>query len=85
MTDDNIAHLILEQFRAMRNQIETLRSEVHDGFRDVNHRLHRLETTVAGIRREEAGTAEDLAYQHARLDQFGERLLRIERRLDLVN
>jgi hypothetical protein len=59
--NDNIEHLILEQFRALRNQIEGLQTEMRNDFSDVKHRINRLESAVAGIRRDEAGTAEDIA------------------------
>jgi len=80
---DNIEHLILEQFRAMRNQIASLQSEMRAEFGDVKHRINRLESAVAGMRRDEAGAAEDIARQQATLDRLKERIDRIERRLDL--
>jgi peptidoglycan hydrolase CwlO-like protein len=80
---DNIEHLILEQFRALRNQLATMQTEMRDEFSDVKHRINRLESSVAGIRREEAGTAEDIARQQAAIDQLKERIDRIERRLEL--
>jgi uncharacterized protein involved in exopolysaccharide biosynthesis len=80
---DNIEHLILEQFRAMRNQIAGLQREMLNEFADVKHRINRLETSLAGIRRDEAGQAEDIASQQAFIDGLVERIQRIERRLDL--
>ena len=61
---DNIEYLILEQFRAMRNQIEALHMEMRNEFSDVKHRINRLESAVAGIRGDEAGTSEDISRQH---------------------
>jgi len=58
---NNIEHLILEQFRALRNQIEGLQTEMRNDFSDVKHRINRLESAVAGSRRDEDGTAEDIA------------------------
>lgn len=80
---DNIEHLILEQFRAMRNQVASLQSEMRSEFADVKYRINRLETAVAGIRRDEAGQAEDIARQQAFIDRLLERVQRIERRLEL--
>jgi hypothetical protein len=61
---DNIERLILEQFRVLRNQIEGLQTEMRNDFSDVKHRINRIESPVAGIRRDEAGrTAEDIARQ----------------------
>ena len=83
--NDNVEHLILEQFRALRNQIEGLQTEMRNEFGDVKHRINRLESAVAGIRRDEAGTAEDIARQQSTLDQLKERIDRIERRLELTS
>ncbi len=58
---ENIEYLILEQFRAMRNQIEGLQTEMRNEFSDVKHRINRLESAVARIRRDEAGMSEDIA------------------------
>jgi hypothetical protein len=80
---DNIEHLILEQFRAMRNQIAGLQREMLNEFADVRHRINRLETSLAGIRRDEAGQPEDIARPQAFIDGRVERIQRIERRLDL--
>lgn len=80
---DNIEHLILEQFRAMRNQVASLQSEMRSEFADVKYRINRLETAVAGIRRDEAGQAEDIARQQAFIDRLVERVQRIEGRLEL--
>ncbi len=82
---DNIEHLILEQFRAPRNQIEGMQTETRSEFSDVKHRINRLESGVAGIRRYEAGTAEDIARQQATIDSLTERIQRIERRLELTS
>ena len=80
---ENIEHLILEQFRVIRNQIEGLQTEMRNEFGDVKHRINRLESAVAGIRRDEAGTAEDIARQQSTIDRLKERIDRIERRLEL--
>jgi hypothetical protein len=80
---DNIEHLILEQFRAMRNQIAGLQREMLNEFADVRHRINRLETSLAGIRRDEAGQPEDIGRPQAFIDGRVERIQRIERRLDL--
>ena len=48
---ENIEHLILEQFRALRNQIAGLQTEMRSEFSEVKHRLNRIETSVDGVRR----------------------------------
>jgi hypothetical protein len=60
---ENIEHLILEQFDALRNQIMSLHTEMHDDFNDVKQRINRIQSAIAGIRRDEAGTAEDISRQ----------------------
>jgi ElaB/YqjD/DUF883 family membrane-anchored ribosome-binding protein len=80
---DNIEHLILDQFRAMGNQIASLQTEMHGELADVKHRMNRLETSIAGMRRDEAGQSDDIARQQAFIDGLVERIQRIERRLEL--
>jgi ribosomal protein L29 len=80
---DNIEHLVLEQFRALRNQIAAMQTAMHSEFSDVKHRISRVETAIAGVRRDEAGAAEDIARQQVSIDQLNERIVRIERRLEL--
>ena len=48
------------------------------------HRLGRIETAIAGLRREQAGDAETIAHLEARLDRLREEIDRIKQRLDLV-
>jgi hypothetical protein len=50
---EKVEHLIIEQFRALRNQIEGMQTEMRNEFSDVKHRINRLESSVAGIRRDE--------------------------------
>jgi hypothetical protein len=80
---DNIEHLVIEQSRALRNQIASLQAEMRSEFSDVKHRLNRFETSVAGVRRDEAGQAEDTARQQSTIDRLVERIQRIEQRLEL--
>lgn len=80
---DNVENLILEQLRGLRNQVAGLQGEMRSEFADVKYRINRLETAVAGMRRDEAGQAEDIARQQAFLDPLVERIQRIERRLDI--
>lgn len=81
--DEKIGKRLFELFRAMRNQIEGLQTEMRSEFGDVKHRINRLESAVAGIRRDEAGTSEDIARQQSSIDRLKERIDRIERRLDI--
>jgi hypothetical protein len=36
---------------------------MHDEFNDVKKRINRIQSAIAGIRRDEAGTAEDISRQ----------------------
>jgi tetrahydromethanopterin S-methyltransferase subunit G len=58
---------------------------MHNEFNDVKHRISRVDSAIAGIRRDEAGTAEDIAPQQAAIDRIKDRLDRIELRLELVS
>jgi hypothetical protein len=58
---ENVDNLILEPLRAIRNQVGSLQGEIRSEFSDVKHRIGRLESAMAGVRRDEAGTAEDVA------------------------
>lgn len=82
---DNAEHLILEQFRELRNQIAAMQSDMQTEFSDIKHCINHIESAIAGIRREEADTTEDIARQQASIDQLNKRILRIERRLELRN
>ncbi len=81
---ETIEHLILEQFCGLRNQIATMQSTMQSEFSDVKQRINRVKSVIAGIRLEEAATAEDIARQQASIDRLNERILRIEHRLELA-
>jgi hypothetical protein len=44
-----------------------------------------MELATAGLRREQAGDAENVAYLGARVDRLGEEIDRIKRRLELID
>jgi len=83
--NDNIDNLILEQLRQLRNDIASLRTEMHDEFRDVKLRLGSVESAVVAVRRDAADQMGDVVRQQLRIDQLAERLERIERRLELTS
>lgn len=80
---NKVDNLIFEPLRGLQTQVESLRGEMRSEFSDVKHRIGRLESAMAGVRRDEARTAEDVARQQSALDRLKERMDRIERRLDL--
>ncbi len=49
------------------------------------HRLTRIETSLASMRRDQAYDAEATALSSARVDRISDRIGRIERRLDLTD
>lgn len=73
--------LVLDHLRALRGDMAAVREDN----REIKHRLHRIETGIAGLRRDQAADAETVAHLEARLDKLGDRLERIERRLDLTD
>jgi hypothetical protein len=81
---ENIENLTLELLRALRNDIQTLRSEMHADFKDMKQRLTSLESAVTKSRGDSLSTQEDVYRQQAVIDRLVERIERIERRLELT-
>jgi hypothetical protein len=73
--------LVLEHLRAIRADVH----EVKTALSEHGHRLSRIELSVAGLRREQASDAENVAYLGARIDKLGEEIDRIKRRLELID
>ena len=69
---DNIEYLILEHLKAIRGDLDTLKSDM----RDVKARLLTMETY-------QAASHIDLARQSSRLDDLDTRLGRVEVRINL--
>jgi hypothetical protein len=82
---DKIENLILEHLRGLRNQVETLQSEMHAEFRDVTQRLSHLETLTVGLKRDGVEVLSESTRQQHELDRLKERIKRIERRLELTD
>ena len=57
---DSVENLILEQLRALRNQIDNLRTEMRTEFAEVKHRLTSLEASTARSRGDSAQAQEDI-------------------------
>ncbi|NNM80456.1 MAG: hypothetical protein HKM01_08390 [Gallionella sp.] len=77
-------NLVLEQLRALRNEILAFRSENQSEFSEIKHRLTRVESSIASMRGENVGTQEDVYRQQGVIDQIKERLQRIEKRLEIA-
>ena len=74
-------NLVLEHLRAIRAKL----SEHDERFNEVIQRLARVELATAGLRREQAGDAENVAYLGVRMDKLSEEIDRIKRRLELID
>ena len=80
---DNVEHLIIEQFRALRNQIEGMQTEMRNEFKDVKQRLHAVEIALTSSRRDSLSVQENVYRQQASIDLMNERIQRIEKRLEI--
>jgi hypothetical protein len=78
---DDPANLVLEHLRAIRADVH----EIKTVQKEHGHRLTRLEIGVAGLRREQAGDAENVAYMEARMDKLHDEIERIKRRLEIID
>jgi hypothetical protein len=79
MADEPI-NLVLEHLRALRDEFRTVReTQLEHGIK-----LNRLEESLAGVKREAALQAEQLAHVEVRLDQIRGDIGTIKRRLDLT-
>ena len=82
---ESLENLILEQRRGLRHQTAGLETAMRDEFSDMKHRINRLESAGAGIRRDEAGTAEEIARRQSPIERIKELVGRIERRPALAS
>ncbi len=80
MTDEPI-NLVLEHLRVIRSDLAVVRDDV----REIKYRQNEMARQIVGLRRDQAGDAETVAHVEARLDRFGERIERIERRIGLLD
>ena len=82
---DNVENLILEHLRGLRNQVDTLQSEIRTEFRDVKQRLSHLETLTVGLKRDGVEALSESTRQQHELDRLKERIERIEKRLEVTD
>jgi len=83
MTGD-VENLIIEHLKALRNELRDFRAETSDNFMQVKARLQSLEERVTLTEKGLANIHGDLALVQLRLDKQGDRIERIEKRLDLT-
>ena len=80
---ENVENLVLTLLGNLRNEVQTLRTEMHTEFADVKQRLTATERGISGIKRDQADTYDDQSHQQLSIDRLSERVERIERRLEL--
>jgi len=81
---ENVDNLIVEHLEPMRNELRDFRAETSENFMQVKARLQSLEERVTLTEKGLANIHGDLALVQLRLDKQGDRIKRIERRLDLT-
>lgn len=80
---DNIENLVLEHLCSLRNDVASLRTEVHDSFRDVKMRLSTIENGLVSLKRDSTDQYSEAIRQQTSIDQILDRLERVEKRLEL--
>jgi len=81
---ENVENLILELLKGMRNELRDFRTETSDNFMQVKARLQSLEERVTLTEKGLANVHGDQALIQLRLDRLGDRIERIEKRLELA-
>lgn len=76
---DNVENLVLEHLRALRAGQDRIENEL----RDIKGRLSAVESGLNGVRRDLVALAEADARLQVVIDRLGDRVDRIERRLEL--
>jgi len=49
---DNVENIVIEHLRALRSEVQTLRTEMHAEFKDVKLRLSSVESAIASMKHE---------------------------------
>jgi predicted TIM-barrel enzyme len=78
---DEPENLTLRYLRRIDSKIDGL-AETQ---REHGHRLTRIESSLASMRRDQANDAEAIALSSARTDRLSDRIGRIERRLEIAD
>ena len=76
---DNIDNIVLEHLRVLRAGQDRIKT----GLKKVKQRLTSVESGIAGLRRDNLGTQEDVYRQQTVIDAIQDRLQRIEKRFEL--
>lgn len=81
---DNVDHIVVEQLKALRSELASMRTRIEGEFSDVKARLNHMEETMVGMRRDMAEVAGEKLRQQVSIDALAQRVDRIERRLELT-
>ena len=81
---ENVENLILEHLKALRNELRDFRADTSDNFMQVKARLQSLEERLSLAEKGIANIHGDHALIQLRLDKQGDRLERIEKRLEPI-
>jgi outer membrane murein-binding lipoprotein Lpp len=76
----NVENLVLEHLRHIRSRVD----QIADDMSDLKHRMSSLESTMGTVKHEVAHGDETDARQQVTLDKIVDRILRIEKRLELI-
>ena len=76
---DRLENSVLEHLRALRAG----QDRIEAGLKEIKQRLTGVESGIAGLRRDNLGTQEDVYRQQTVIGAIQERLQRIEKRLEL--
>jgi len=77
---DTVENLVLEHLRHIRSRVD----QIADDMSDLKHRMSSLESTMVSVKHEVAHGDETDARQQVTLDKIVDRILRIEKRLELI-
>ena len=80
---EHVDNIVIEHLKALRSELQTMRSEMHVEFKDVKLRLSSVESATVSIKHDLADTRGDYVRQQVSIDKLVERIQRIEKRLDL--
>ncbi len=78
---ENVENLLLEHMKRFQATLDSVQRDI----RELKIRQSETHTAVLALRRDQVTDAEAAAHLQAQIDRFGDRLDRIERRLDLNN
>lgn len=81
---DNVENIVIEHLRALRSEVQTLRTEMHSEFKDVKLRLSSVESAIVSMKHDGADMRGDYVRQQVSIDNIVERIQRIEKRLELA-